>query len=405
MAIVLACACLAGLAGAALPVPNTTLSSQNATPTAVVAIGNATSAVTAVATPALTVASNATVGPLSLALNQSPAVWGDTVRFAGSGAGNATVRILVDGVVAGMAVPGANGSYRFDYIIDRLPAGTHVVRAEAGPLRVAEASLEVAAVDPVVMLGLAQSEFDNQTALLCTGNVTAAGRPVPGAPVHLVFDRTGTADCTTGPAGQFELLAGVGGGTHEVVANVSFSDGRPINPGASPAVRADLPGGFPVLPLLGVVILLLAGAGGFLYWRRRRDNDAGPRPAPARPRAEPARQTPAVVESAPAPTPTEDLRAAAQKIAGEGGRDGIEAVYRALVERLAGEQPGARLESMTPRELAAHFTGAPGGIAVARVAACYEAVIYSGRTPTPVDVETVVEGYVAALSETARAGQ
>ena len=126
-------------------------------------------------------------------------------------------------------------------------------------------------------------------------------------------------------------------------------------------------------------------------------------PAPRPVRAEPVAAP--VVETVPAPTPADDLRATAQRLAGDGGRDGIEAVYRELVARLAAAEPGARLGSMTPRELAAHLAGTPSGVAVARVAACYEEVAYTGRTPTPVDVETVVEGFVAALSETARAGK
>ena len=170
------------------------------------------------------------------------------------------------------------------------------MRAEAGPLRGAEAVLEVAAVDPVVLLEVVPSEWQNETALLCTGNVTAAGRPVPGAAVRIVFDGCGTADCTTGPAGQFELLAGVAGGSHQVVANVSFADGRPINPGSSPAVRAEVAGGFPVLPVLGALLaLLLAGAGGFLFWRRSRAVTAVPcprssAPPPPGPRRSPSRR-------------------------------------------------------------------------------------------------------------------
>jgi hypothetical protein len=411
-AVVLACACLVGLVAAALPAANATPTSSDATLTTAVTAGNATAATanatsvstTTVATPVRTAAPNATVAPLTLALTlaRSPALWGDTVRVSGSGAGNTTVTILVDGAVAGTAVTGPNGTYRFDYFVDRLPAGTHAVRAETGALRMAEAPLEVAAVDSVVLLAVAPSEMENQTALQCTGNVTAASRPVPGAAVRLVFDGTGTADCITGPAGQFELLAGVAGGSHEVVANVSFADGRPINPGSSGAVRAEVPGGFSVLPLLGVLLLLLVGAGGFLFWRRSRGDDGGAVPAPVLARPVLAPQPAPVAE---APSPVEDLRATALEFAGDGGRDGIEAVYRALVERFAAREPGAHLGSMTPRELAAHFAGTPVGIAVARVAACYEAVVYSGRAPTPVDVETVVEGFVAALAETARAGQ
>ncbi len=400
-------ACLVGLAGAALPAANTTAAGNATTPTVATAVN------TTVATPAPTAPPNATeVLTLVLDMSRTPAVWGDTVRCSGSGMANGAVRVLVDGVEVGRAAPG-NGSayrfaYRFDYLIDRLPAGTHIVRAESGPLGAAEAVLEVAAVDPVVLLEASPSEWQNESALLCTGNVTAAGRPVPGAAVHLVFDDYGTADCTTGPAGQFELLAGIPGGSHEVVANVSFAGDRPINPGSSPAVRAEVPGGLPVLPVVGgLLAVVLVGAGSFFFWRRGRNTDGGGRPAPARPapaRAVPAPE-PTVAEAAPAVSPTDDLRSVARELAGDGGRDGIEAVYRALVERLAAREPGARLGSMTPRELAAHFAGTPAGVAVARVAACYEAVAYSGRAPTPVDVETMVEGFVAALAETARAGQ
>ncbi len=403
--VVLLCVCLVAAAGAALPATNATAAGAGENVTSA-----ATAAIPAVATPAQTTAPNATVAPLILVLDmtQSPAVFGDTVRCSGTGAGNATVRVLVDGAEVGRASPAGNGSYRFDYLVDRLPAGTHIVRVEAGASRTAEASLEVAAIGAVVLLQAAPSEWQNQTAVHCTGNVTAAGRPVPGAAVHLVFDNYGTADCTTGPEGQFELLAGIAGGSHQVVANVSFADGRPINPASSPAARVELPGGFPLLPVLGgLVAVLLVGGGGFLFWRRRRSSDGEDRPVSVRPT--PARSVtpsePPVVETVPAAPPTEDLRSTARRLAGDGGRDGVAAVYHGLVQRLAALEPGSRLGNMTPRELAAHFAGTPVGIAVARVAACYEAVAYSGREPTPVDVETVVEGFVAALAETARAGQ
>ncbi len=396
--VVLVCACLVAGAGAVLPLNETPAAPgldaaapvENVTaapvPVAANATANATPVVTANATAVMTAA------PLTLVLEPSTAVYGDVVQCTVGGGANATVRILVDGVEAGRAVPGGDGAQVLDYTVDRLPAGVHVVMAEAAPLRTAEAVLEVVAVDPVVLLEVAPAEWENQTALLCTGNVTAAGRPVPDAPVRLVFDDSGTADCTTGPEGQFELLAGVVGGSHRVVASVAFADGRPLNPASSAAVSAELPGGFSVLPVLAVIVVLLVGAGGFLFWRRGRSEP----PAAAAP----------PVDEAPERTapPPEDLRATARRLAGDGGRAGIEAVYRELAARLAKERPGAKLQTMTPRELAASFEGSPGGIAVARVAACYEAVVYSGRAPTPVDVETVVEGFVAALSETARAG-
>jgi hypothetical protein len=60
---------------------------------------------------------------------------------------------------------------------------------------------------------------------------------------------------------------------------------------------------------------------------------------------------------------------------------------------------------MTPRQVAAYFAGTPAGVAVARLTACYEAVTSTWRPPTPADLETMVEGYTAALAETVRAGQ
>lgn len=411
--VVLVCACLVAGAGAALPANetavgpglNTTAVTAAVTAAVTPTAANATPVQTAVnAALTQTAAPNATAAPFTLVLDRASAVWGDTVRCSGTGADGAVVRLIVDGVETGTAVPSAGGRYGFDYTVDRLPAGVHVVRAEAGPLRIAEASLEVVAVDPVLLLEVVPSEWENETALSCSGNVTAAGRPVPDARVHLVYDGTGTADCTTGPEGQFDLLAGIAGGSHKVVANVSFDDGRPINPASSRAVRAELPGGFPVLPVIGaLLVLLLVGAGGFLFWRRSRTEEGGDRPAAARP-ARPAPVAPAV-EEAPAALPAEDLRAVARRLAGDGGREGVETVYHALAARLAKRETSAHLGTMTPRELAAHFAGTPAGVAVARVAACYEAVVYSGRTPTAVDVEIMVEGFVAALAEPDRAGQ
>jgi len=352
-------------------------------------------------------------GAVTLALDRPTAGWGETVRFSGDGASGGAVRVLVDGLEAGRTVPTARGAYSHDYLVDRLPEGVHVVGVEAGGA-MAEASLEVVATDPVLRLEAVPTEHEGEPALRCTGNLTANGRGVPGASVRLVFDGETPADCITGPAGQFELLGVIAPGTHRVVANVSFEDGRPLNPATSAGVEATVPGGFPWLPALAVVaVLLLAGAGALLYWRRSRPQEQAA-PAPITPpltggsgvRGRPPEPVAPPVESAaPAMSAGSDLRATALRLAGDGGREGIEAVYRGLVARLAEREPGGRLEGLTPRELAARFEGRPGGLAVGRVTACYEGVAYAGRAPTPVDVETVVEGYVAALAETARAGE
>ncbi len=461
-AVALACICLVVTAGAAQPAviattPGPDMATVPVTPTSQSPQSTPTppgaGTETTVPTPALPTATPASAvtpaGPLTLVLDmpRSPAVWGDVVRCTGSGAGNATVRILVDGIEAGRSAPDGSGAYRFDYLIDRIPAGAHAVFAEAGN-RSAEASLEVASTVPLVLLDAVPSTWQNESALLCTGNVTVSGRGVPDAAVHLVFDNYGWSDAMTGPEGQFEVKAGIPGGKHEVVANVSFADGRPLGPAASSVVTAVVPGGallpplptlpFWALPAVAVLVVLLLAAGGYGLRRRRSRREpeqplpgdadltalfrpetptpataAAAKPVATPPAAPPVEEPPAAAPPAtppveivppaettalPAAAANADLRAAAWALAGNGMRCGIGAVYGDLVAKLAAREPDAHLEGMTPRQLAAHFAGTPEGVAVARIAACYEAVTGTWRPPTPADLEVMVEAYVAALA-------
>lgn len=431
-AVVLTCIFLVGTTAAAQPVTST---GQEA----VTASGAGPTAADAPASPPAETAA----GPFTIALDMpgSPALWGDVLRVTGSGAGGSTVRILVDGVEAGICAPDGEGAYRFDYAIDRIPAGTHAISADAGPGAAAGTSFEVASTAPVVLLDVAPTVWQNESALRCTGNVTVSGKGVPAAAVHLVFDNYGWADSTTGSTGEFEVVAGIPGGKHTVEANVSFDDGRPLDPAASGLVTAAVPGG-PALPawaLPGLALLAaLFLAGGIVAVRRRSKRrarsvpaggdltalftpeplknptapiaktDAAPPAAEAAPEPAPATPAAPLVTACP-PTDTRaaadavangDLRAAAWALAGNGMRCGIGAVYGDLVAKLAAREPDAHLEGMTPRQLAAHFAGTPTGVAVARITACYEAVTSTWRPPTTADLDVMVEGYIAALAET-----
>ncbi|NLX50174.1 MAG: DUF4129 domain-containing protein [Methanospirillum sp.] len=377
-------------------------------------------------------------GPLGLTAAPANASWGETVRVSGRTAAGTAVQVYLDGVETGQLSADTTGAFSYDYLVDRVAAGPHVFRARAGYFLLDEVSFAVLPTEPEVRLQVVVDTWENETALRCSGNVSAGGRPVPGAPVHLEFRGIGSGDCTTGNEGQFELLAGLDPGSYEVVANVSFTDGRPLTPASSPVVRVEIPGGgLPVLPLLAGLVVLLVGAAGFFVLRQRSGGQraapaapAGPvpaRPEPVRGKPEPPEPAPAPVrrkpeppEPAPAPpavapappaggvgepvaSPSDDLRSLARSLSGDGGRDGVEAIYRELVARVAAREPGAHLEAMTPRELAGHLGQTPAAVAMNRVATCYEAVAYAGRPPTPVDLETMVEGFVAVLSEPARA--
>lgn len=244
---------------------------------------------------------------------------------------------------------------------------------------------------PVARLSVSPVVSEEKPALLCTGNVTADGRPVAGATVHLTFDDYGVLDCTTGEDGAFSMLVRIGPGRHSVVANVSLAD-RPQSPVLSPRMTAEIPGALPLLPMGVGVIALLVGGTGFFFWRRGRGQE---KEEPEPEASLPAEAVPVVV--------AEDLHETARTLAAGELRQGIEAVYRESLVRLDLQQPDARLLTRTPREVRKQFEGTPIAAPVGSMTEIYEAVVYSGRTAVEKDRRAMIDLFVAVFSGSERA--
>ena len=248
-----------------------------------------------------------------------------------------------------------------------------------------------ATAPPVVRLSVSPVVSEEKPALLCTGNVTADGRPVAGSTVHLTFDDYGVLDCTTGEDGAFSMLVRIGPGRHSVVANVSPAD-RPQSPVFSPRMTAEIPGALPLLPMGVGVIALLVGGTGFFFWRRGRGQE----------KKEPEPEVPLPAEVAPVVV-TEDLHETARTLAAGELRQGIEAVYHESLVRLDHQQPDARLLTLTPREVRKQFEGTPIAAPVGSMTEIYEAVVYSGHTAVEKDRRTMIDLFVAVFSGSERA--
>lgn len=284
-----------------------------------------------------------------------------------------------------------------------LGANTTVSNGTAAPIGELGANTTVAAeispdlaetapaAPPVVKLSVSPVVSEEKPALLCTGNVTADGRPIAGAAVHLTFDDYGVLDCTTGEDGAFYMLVRIGPGRHSVVANVTLAD-RSEGPVSSPRVTAEIPGALPLLPMGVGAIALLVGGTGFFFWRRGRGQQ----------KKEPEPEAPLPAEAAPVVV-TEDLHETARTLAAGEIRKGIEAVYRESLVRLDRQQPDARLLTRTPREVRKLFEGTPIAAPVGSMTEIYEAVVYSGHTAVEKDRRAMIDLFVAVFSGSERA--
>jgi hypothetical protein len=247
---------------------------------------------------------------------------------------------------------------------------------------------------PVVQLSVSLFNASEVPPILCTGNVTVVGRPIPGATVHLLFDDYGVLDCTTDETGTFNMLVNVGPGRHSVVANVSSVDPSQSRPALSPRVTIEVPGiKLPLLPMAVGGIILLAGGTALFFRRRGRRIERQPEP-----------EVPPLPEVAPV-AETEDLLQTARTLAAGDLRKGIEAIYLESLVRLDQQQPGVRLRTRTPREIRVQFEGTPIAAPITAMTAIYEAVVYSGHTPVDKDRREMIDLFVAVFSGSERADQ
>lgn len=289
---------------------------------------------------------------LTLSIEPAEARFGDLVTLRGTAPAGETVEAFVDSRPAGSAQSRA-GNYAVGYRIDKGRAGTHLAYVRAGD-----------AVSGLVEFNVSTSPADltltaNESTV--SGTLTANGRGVEGAAVALFIDGTVTATLTTGEGGAYEGGVNLTGGRHTLQA-VFSGNGFPLDQAESPEVVVEV-GSFPTGPV--VLLILLGGAGGYLYIRRR---GQGEREAPP---------TLAARFEAPPRRPRENEKKPFT-IVGLAPGEAAVALWHGLADVAERRYGVAHARSRTPREIADALAGTPAHDPADAFAMLYEAIRYAG---------------------------
>ncbi len=307
---------------------------------------------------------SAVKSPLGIAVTPAGGRYGDTLliagRYAGGTPGN-PIEVYVDSRNAATAALGDDGTYACPYRIGRILPGSHLAYATAGAVYSEVATFEVLPDNTTITLALAEV---NATAVACTGNLTAEGRPVTGAPILIRVDDGTLAAAETDQEGAYITEIILTPGEHTLRAEFHGA-GYPLNASESEAATVQIQGeGLSPLPFIAA---LAAAAATGLYLRRRRPEESPP--AAAEPPAEPE------VARAPSGVETGDLPP----------REAATVLFRVLRARLG--LPGTK----TPRDCA-RLAPAHAGFFER-----YERIRYAGETPT--------EEELRAMEAEARGGE
>lgn len=366
---------------------------------------------------------------LTLVLVPESGRFGDTVDCSGylvspSGPGTPAssrqnVTILVDNARFSSTVTDAAGHYSQKLPIGRISAGLHQVRAESSPALSEARTLAVIPVDSVTSLSV--EGITSRGDVTLTGSLSA-NRPVPQAPVELVWDGVHVVPATTDNWGDFREVVRLPPGGHTLIARFTGS-GYPINPSQSEPQEVDVSAlqtlAFPdyswlVLPLVaGALVLLFLGAA--LYYLRRSGTARfrpGLMPGPAgaenaeagagegnlssdlKPETSPSWDSETIVPEA------ESLFLRYLRICeGSGLSEAAHTVYHEFSGHIARDLRVARHTSLSPRELSRACTKKPYCGPFSRFVAVYERIRYGGfRTPAvKLDFETALEATESAM--------
>ncbi|PKL61200.1 MAG: hypothetical protein CVV31_12545, partial [Methanomicrobiales archaeon HGW-Methanomicrobiales-2] len=264
------------------------------------------------------------------------------------------IEVYVDSRIAGNATLSDDRTYAYPYRVGRVLAGPHLAYATAGAVYSEVATFAILTENTTITLALAGV---NRTAVVCTGNLTADGRPVTGAPVLLRVDDATLISTQTDGNGTYAQDVVLPAGEHTLRAEFHAA-GYPLNASESHEETAVIPDeGLAALPF---VAALAAAAGTGWYLRRR-----------ARPEESPVAAAP------PEPEITETP--AAVTIAGLPLREAATVLFRTLRAWLG------LPETKTPRDCARIAPDHAGFFER------YERIRYAGETPTEEELRAMEE--------------
>ncbi|MDD5024799.1 MAG: hypothetical protein PHN79_06825, partial [Methanoregula sp.] len=113
------------------------------------------------------------------------------------------------------------------FVVGKVPAGVHTVFSRYRELGVDELYSESRTfrVTPVGTTTTIHVEMiDGGTGIICTGNITAQGRGISGAPLELVWDDTHVITIQADAAGTYRQQVTLPVGAHRIYANFSAQD-------------------------------------------------------------------------------------------------------------------------------------------------------------------------------------
>jgi hypothetical protein len=182
---------------------------------------------------------NMSADDLTLAVEPATATYKDVITLSGALSGRdpkeKTLGVFIDGALSHRLATGPDGSYRENYTIETMKAGTHVVftrysEPDAGEIYSLPRPVTVTAADSATVLDVEVT--DGGTGLVCTGNVTARALAVASAPVELVWDDRNIIRADTDATGSFRQKISLPAGNHSIFARFAPRD-LPITPSRS----------------------------------------------------------------------------------------------------------------------------------------------------------------------------
>ncbi len=340
---------------------------------------------------------------LSIAITPDHGVYRDRLLIAGNLTGRTVagqnVTLYVDSKYWATTVTDDDGGYRAAFAIDRIRAGKHLVYAVYGSTYSEVVTFSVLPLDTALTLTVAEgTAAGNRT---FSGNLTAAGMPVAGAPVTITADGKTFLSTTTNATGSYALEEHLDPGTYRVRA-VFDAAAFPLNASESDTVVVEIAPSLFESPLfISAGILLITALGAVWYVRRR---GGKPEPVPEEKAADQNEEapTPEISEFVehPQADEEEDILETFARLVEEGAiGDAVHALYLRLAGSIAARHRVSGYLTMTPREFLAACEGHSPIEMLTRFIRRYEAIRYGGEIPDDEERRELVAWFEELMEE------
>ncbi|HPD76241.1 MAG TPA: hypothetical protein PKZ65_09310 [Methanoregulaceae archaeon] len=320
-------------------------------------------------------------GRMTLLVEPTTAAYLDTVQVFGlvsPAEEGREVTIFLDNRPRMTAITDSGGNYLSRITVEQIRAGDHTLSARTGNRSAAGKVVTISSSGTTTAFTAEAGYFNrSETGAFCNGTVMA-GLPVRNLPVLILEQGEIVATARTAENGTFRLFVPLSPGIHTLSARFSAED-YPLGPSESPPVTVTAPPTpIRVLDVLGIgaLILVILGAGMYLFLRPRPESPAEGEPLPdIFPEAAPAPDTPEI------PPEIGTLLARYEAMLREQGlSEAARRGYLDLAARIAAHLRLPAYRTLTPRELSAICSGKRYSGIFDIFVDTYEKIRYGGST-------------------------